>query len=180
MSRWHLSRQHLFWWHLSISWISQLLMARFWPKFKGRFLEPSLTDANHYGDNCPVNICPGGICPYQEYLSCYWLNVDVGSKIIFHLDIFYLKSFDRNFLDPRFFWPQNFFGTKIFLTFIFLTWIVFNQQFLYKNNNNNNNIHNHNFNGFWQNWNYPSFSYKLLFVKSDIVQSVLFVQISFM
>ena len=30
-----------------------------WPNFKGRFLKPSLTDANRYGDTCPVNICPG-------------------------------------------------------------------------------------------------------------------------
>ena len=28
-------------------------------------------DANRYGDICLVNICPGDICPYQEYLSCY-------------------------------------------------------------------------------------------------------------
>ena len=47
--RWYLSRQHLSWWHLSISAISQLLLARFWPNFKGRFLGPSLTDLNYHG-----------------------------------------------------------------------------------------------------------------------------------
>ena len=40
------------------------------------FLEPSLTDANCFGDIFPVNICPGDICPYQEYLSCYWPDVN--------------------------------------------------------------------------------------------------------
>ena len=39
-SAWHLSRQHLSWWHLSISGISQLLLTRCWPNFKGRFLDP--------------------------------------------------------------------------------------------------------------------------------------------
>ena len=45
----------------------QLLLTWFWWNFKGKFLGPSLTDANHQGD-----ICPSNICPYQEYLSCYW------------------------------------------------------------------------------------------------------------
>ena len=62
--------------YLSISEISQLLLTWFWPNFKGRFLEPSLTDASRYGDICPVNICPGDICPYQAYLSCYWPDAD--------------------------------------------------------------------------------------------------------
>ena len=68
----HLSRQHL-----SISVISQLLLAWFWPNFKGRFLGISRTESNCYGDICPGNICPGDICPYQEYLSCYWPNFNV-------------------------------------------------------------------------------------------------------
>ena len=61
---------------ISISGIYRLLLIRCWPNFKFRFLEPSLTDVNHYGDICPVNICLGNICPYQEYLSGYWLNFD--------------------------------------------------------------------------------------------------------
>ena len=68
--------QHLSWRHLSISAISQLLLARFWPNFKGRFLGTSRRDSYCYGDICPGNICPGDICPYQEYLSCYSTNLD--------------------------------------------------------------------------------------------------------
>ena len=45
--------------------ISQLLLAQFWPNFKGRFLRPSLKDAKYHDDICPENICPGNIWPYQ-------------------------------------------------------------------------------------------------------------------
>ena len=61
---------------LSISAISQLLLTRFWPNFKHRFLGPSLTHPNCHGDICAGNICPVDICPYREYLSCYWPNFD--------------------------------------------------------------------------------------------------------
>merc|ERR1711954_286180 len=27
-------------------------------------------------DICPGNICPWDICPYQQYLSCYWPDLD--------------------------------------------------------------------------------------------------------
>ena len=67
-----MSIQHLSWRHLSISGISQLLLSRFWPNFKSRFLESSWTDSNCHGDICQGNICPGNICTYREYLSCYW------------------------------------------------------------------------------------------------------------
>ena len=60
----------------SISAISQLLLARFWPNFKGGFLGTSRRDSYCYGDICPGNICPGDICPYQEYLSCYSTHLD--------------------------------------------------------------------------------------------------------
>ena len=60
------------WQHLSISGISQLLLARFRPNFKGWLMGPSWTDSNCHGDICQGNICPGNICPYREYLSCYW------------------------------------------------------------------------------------------------------------
>ena len=43
MSRWHLSRQHLSWGHLSISGIFQLFLIRFWQNFKSKFLEPIST-----------------------------------------------------------------------------------------------------------------------------------------
>ena len=36
LSRWHLSRQHLLWWHLYISGISQLLLTQFGLNFKGK------------------------------------------------------------------------------------------------------------------------------------------------
>ena len=54
----------------SMSVISQLLLTRFWPNFKGRFQGTSRTDSNCYSYSCPGNNCPGDICPYQEYLSC--------------------------------------------------------------------------------------------------------------
>ena len=57
----------------SISAIFKLLLTRFWWKFKGRFL---WTYSNCQGDICPRNICPRDICPYQEYLSCYWPDID--------------------------------------------------------------------------------------------------------
>ena len=44
--------QHLSWRHLSISAISQQLLPRFGPNFKGRFLVQSLTDTNGHGDIC--------------------------------------------------------------------------------------------------------------------------------
>ena len=75
-TQWNLYRQHSSWLHLSISGISQLLPTQFWPIFKGRFLGPTLTDANCCGDICHVNICPCTICPYQECISCYWPNFD--------------------------------------------------------------------------------------------------------
>ena len=31
---------------------------------------------NCHHDICPGNICPGDICPYQQYLSCYWPDLD--------------------------------------------------------------------------------------------------------
>ena len=57
-------------------WAFQLLLTWFWPNLKGRFLGPSLTNANCHGDICLGNICPGDIIPYQQYLSCYWPNFD--------------------------------------------------------------------------------------------------------
>ena len=59
------------WGHLSISAISQLLLARFGSNFKQRVLGTYTIDYN-----CPHNICPGNICPYQQYLSCHWPNFD--------------------------------------------------------------------------------------------------------
>ena len=60
----------------SMSAISQLLLAGFWWNFKSRFLWTFRTDSNCQGDIYPCNICPRDICPYQEYLSCYWPDFD--------------------------------------------------------------------------------------------------------
>ena len=64
--------KHLSWQYLSISGIYQLLLTRFSWNFKGSFLGASRTDSNYQVDIFPCNICPGDICPDQEYLSCYW------------------------------------------------------------------------------------------------------------
>ena len=72
----HLSRQHLSWKHLTISAISQLLLDRFGSNFRQRVLGTFTTDYNCHHDICPCNICPGDICPYQQYLSCYWPDLD--------------------------------------------------------------------------------------------------------
>ena len=71
-----MSRQHLSWVHLSISAISQLLLARFGPNFKQRVQGTYTTDYNCHHNICPGNICPGDICPYQQYLSWIWPNLD--------------------------------------------------------------------------------------------------------
>ena len=56
--------------------ISQLLLTRFGLNIKHRVLGTSRKDSNCHCDIFPNNICPGDICPYQEYLSCYWLDLD--------------------------------------------------------------------------------------------------------
>ena len=113
----------------SMSAISQLLVARFWPNFKGRFLGTSRTDSNCYGDICTVNICPGDICPDQEYLSCNWPDFDqtflnkfffLGRNIIwpnhFGQKYFWTKPFwSKIFIDPKIFW-QTIYQPKFFFT----------------------------------------------------------------
>ena len=121
--------QYLSWWHLSILGISHLLLIRFWPIFKGRFLGPSLTDANYHSKICPGNICPGNICPHQEYFSYCWPNFD--QTIVRCLNFFGPKFFTLIFLpllffNPKLFWTQifqdpNFLEPKIIATRNFLT-----------------------------------------------------------
>ena len=67
----------------SMSAISQLLLARFWPNFKGRFLGPSWRDSKCQSDICPGNICPCDICPYQLLLTWFWSNFK--SRFLDHL-----------------------------------------------------------------------------------------------
>ena len=50
---------------LSISAISQLLLAKFGSNFKQRVLGTYTTDFNCHHDICPCNIFPGDICLYQ-------------------------------------------------------------------------------------------------------------------
>ena len=117
----HLSRQHLSWRPLSISGLSQLLLTRFWPKFKCRFLGTSSTNANCHGNICSGNICPGNIYPKffltQNLLGRKtFLDLHFWTQICLNPKCFVPK----NFLDPNFFWtqnccgPQNFFGQKNF------------------------------------------------------------------
>ena len=87
-------------------------MARFGPNFKGRFLGPSLTDANCHSDICPGNICPGNICPYQEYLSCYWPNFDQTFWTRFFAGFEFLWT--QNFVDSKFLWTQKIFDLKLY------------------------------------------------------------------
>ena len=72
----HLSRQYLSEGHLSISAISQLLLARFGSNFRQRVLVTYATEYNCPRDIFPGNICSGDIFPYQQYLSCYWHDLD--------------------------------------------------------------------------------------------------------
>ena len=65
----------------SMSAISQLSLAPFWPNFKYMLLGPSWTDSICSSDICPSNICPGDICPYQEYLNCYRPDFDQNLKV---------------------------------------------------------------------------------------------------
>ena len=120
-----MSRQHLSWWHLSISGKYQLLQTPFWPNFKGRLLGPSLTDTNCHRDICQGNICPGDICPI-------WTQ-NIGTNF------FILISMAIDFLDPNFFGPKsfgfenflelNYFGLKIFLDSKFCWPKIFGHQF---------------------------------------------------
>ena len=126
------------------------------------FLDTSLTDANRYGDICPVNIFPCDIYPYQEYLSCYWLNFDLtlklDSKKKFNLLFLNLSFLDQNFFWHNFCLTQIFFGPtllglKFFGNGLFLDQTFFGTNFFLDKNNNNNNNNNHNLNGLWHNWN---------------------------
>ena len=65
----------------SKSVISQLLLTRFEPNFKRRFLGLSWTDSNCCSNICPGKICHGNIYPYQEYLSCYWPDFEETLKV---------------------------------------------------------------------------------------------------
>ena len=134
---------------MSTSGISRLLRTWCWPNFNGRFLEPSLTDVNCWGDICPVNIFPCDICPYQEYLSCYKF---LDPKFFLNFNFFEPWFLDQYFLGVIFFYPTfSLDPTLLGLTFfghgLFFDQKDFGTNFFHSNNNN----HNQNFNGFWHN-----------------------------
>ena len=107
-----MSRQHLYWQHLSTSGISQLSLTRLWPNFKGRILGPSLQDANCYGHICSGNICPVDICPYNQYFSCYWtgFNKTFWTKLFWGHNFCGLKCSWTKFLRAQFFVNTKFFS----------------------------------------------------------------------
>ena len=47
---------------------------RCWPNFNGRFLEHFFNRCQQLWWYLSSQHCLGNICPYQEYLSCYWVN----------------------------------------------------------------------------------------------------------
>ena len=121
-----MSRPNLSWQHLSISGIPQLLLTGSLRNIKGKFLGPSLTDANCHGDICPGNICPGNICPYQEYLNC---NCFGPNKFFEPKNFSYKMFWTKNFLAPKFFGPNSFW-TKNYYDLKFLGPKICRQRFL--------------------------------------------------
>ena len=104
-----LSRQHL-----SISAISQLLLARFGPNLKQRVQGTYTTDYN-----CHHKICPGDICPYLQYLSCYRPDLIqiLGPKFLGALIVVDKAPFDLNISRTKMFLVAKiiyFFNPNIF------------------------------------------------------------------
>ena len=112
-----MSRQHLSWWHLSISGISPLLLTRFWWNFKGSFLGTTRTDSNYQVNICLGKIWPCDICPYLEYLSCYRLNCDQKN---FLLLISRTRLFYQKLLYPKFVYGSQFLGGRNYVKIQFL------------------------------------------------------------
>ena len=131
LSQWHLSRQYLSLRHLSISGISQLLVPRIWPNFKGRFLGPSWPDS----------ILSWWYLP-RQHLSWQHLSISAISQLLITCKYppphHPQKLNFRNTSANNFFLPKNFFSQKkMFLTKkIFLQKILFlpNKSFFAKKN----------------------------------------------
>ena len=105
----------------------------FGQNFKCRFLGPPLTDAN-----CHRDICPGNICPYQEYLSFqwHWPNFDQTFCTQTFLDLnFYGPKYnlDHSFFHPKFFWNQKLFWPEIFDQILLDQNYFWSQDFFSKN-----------------------------------------------
>ena len=126
------------WRHLSISGKSHLLLIKFLPNFKSRFLGPSSTDTNCHGDS--RQIISSDICPYlsQLLLTQFLPNLlesilqglifldqhlvsPKSKKIWVNQDYFTFYFLSKNCLDPKFLLAK-FFGTKVFRTKIYF-WI---------------------------------------------------------
>ena len=119
--------------------ISQLLLIRFWPYFKGRILGPCLKYANCYGNICPGNICQGDICRNKQYWNFrsqifldpkffktfFMIKKNFGPKFFFKT-IFQTKNL---FWPPIFFRPNFFFRPKFFILKFFQ--IFTDPQFLW-------------------------------------------------
>ena len=116
--------QHMSLWHLSLSGIFQLLLTRFWPNFKGRFLGSFWTNFIHHGEICPGKICPGDICPYLEYFSCYWPDFEKTFLTQFLEAVIWQNFLDTIFGGRDLFWSKNFW-TQFCLTQSFLDLQIF-------------------------------------------------------
>ena len=98
-----MSRQHLSWWHISKSGISQLILTQF--LFEDRFLWPSLTDP------ILINLFE------PKFLGAYLCWQIFLEKILFSLNLFKPDFFEQDFFVPNIFFDLilNFFE-HIFLT----------------------------------------------------------------
>ena len=95
----------------SMSTLSWLLLTRFGPNFKHKFLGLSWTDFY-----CRSEICPGDICPHQEYLSCYWPNFDETFKVGSWDHLEQISTFAVTFVQETFF-PATFVHIRSILAF---------------------------------------------------------------
>ena len=84
-------------------------------------------------------MCPGDICPYEEYLSCYRLNFDQTLKVDSKKFVGFLflesehctQNFcTQNLLDSKNFWTPNFSGPKVLLDLYFFNLNFLDQNFL--------------------------------------------------
>ena len=126
--------------HLNV-WgpISQLLLIRSLPNFKGRFMRPSVTADKCHWEICPCNIFSGHNFFGQENFF-FWTPIDFSNQHLFYLKIVLdLKFFcihifgcqifsDPDFFKPQFFlWRQNF----IFDSWLFLPKIFFRSKYFF-------------------------------------------------
>ena len=90
--------------------------------FKDSFLGTSRIDYYCLVDICPGNICPGDICTYQEYLSCYWRDVDRTLNV----GLFLTEANHNDDICPGNVCPGNIYTNQQFLSCF---WSHFDQTF---------------------------------------------------